>query len=82
MPRSEALEWFKTNGWNEIPCEFENYDDFLIAIDKLDKYDYISDLHVKNLFIFPPSSKRYWALNELVKQSKLILQDKVTSNHL
>lgn len=62
-----------------MPNSFESYDDFLTAISQLGKFDFMSDLHVKNLFVFPPSSKRYWALNELVKAAKLILQDKVSS---
>lgn len=39
---------------------------------------FISDLHVNDLFVFPASSKRYWALSTLAKESKIILQDKAS----
>lgn len=76
MSRSEAYESFINDGWVEVKCE--NYDEFLSAISNLTDEQFISDIHVKNLFIFPSSSKRYWALNKLTKESKLILQDKAS----
>lgn len=76
MSRSEAHEAFINDGWIEVKCE--NYDEFLSAISTLTDEQFISDIHVKNLFIFPPSSKRYWALSKLAKESKIILQDKAS----
>lgn len=76
MSRSEALEEFTNDGWIEVKCE--NYDEFLRAIDNLTNEQFISDLHVNDLFVFPASSKRYWALNALAKESKVILQDKAS----
>lgn len=76
MSRSEALEEFVNDGWIEVKCE--NYDEFLNAITNLTDEQFISDLHVNDLFIFPASSKRYWALSSLAKKSKIILQDKAS----
>lgn len=76
MSRAEALESFVNDGWIEVKCE--TYDDFLSAITSLTDEQFISDLHVNDLFIFPASSKRYWALSSLAKESKIILQDKAS----
>lgn len=76
MSRSEAMESFVNDGWIEVTCE--NYDEFLNAIENLTEEQFIADFHVKNLFIFPASSKRYWALSSLTKESKIILQDKAS----
>lgn len=56
----------------------ETYDEYLNAVANLTNEQFVSDIHVKNLFVFPASSKRYWALNAMTKESKLILQDKAS----
>lgn len=76
--RADALEQFSNDGWVQISDEFATYDEFLAAIDKLGDENFVSDIHVNDLFVFPPSSKRYWALCALVKESKVILQDKAS----
>lgn len=76
MSRAEAMETFVTDGWVEVVCE--TYDEFLNAIANLTDEEFISDFHVNHLFIFPASSKRYWALSSLAKESKIILQDKAS----
>lgn len=76
MSRTEALEAFTSDGWCEVKCE--NYDEFLQAIDNLTDEQFISDIHVNDLFVFPANSKRYWALSALTKESKVILQDKAS----
>lgn len=74
------MEIFLKDGWHEIPSsECETYDNFLKVVRSLGEYDFVSDIHVKNLFVFPASSKRFWARNSLVLESKLILQDKVSA---
>lgn len=79
MSRAEAIEEFARDGWLEISTKFQSYDEMLAAVANLGDLDYLSDIHVNNLFVFPPSSKRYWARNVSVRESKLILQDKVTA---
>lgn len=76
MSRSEAYEAFVNDGWLEVKCE--NYDELLNAISNLTDEQFISDFHIKDLFIFPASSKRYWALSTLTKEKKIILQDKAS----
>lgn len=76
MSRAEALESFVNDGWIEVKCE--TYDDFLNAIANLKDEEFVSDFHVNDLFVFPVSSKRYWALSSLAKESKIILQDKAS----
>lgn len=78
LSRADALEQFRNDGWQEVTDEFATYDDFLKAVDNLGDENFISDIHVNDLFVFPPSSKRYWALCALVKESKVILQDKAS----
>lgn len=77
LSRADALEGFKNDGWHEVETTFETYDEFLQAIDNLGDENFLSDIHVNDLFIFPASSKRYWAISSLAKESKVILQDKV-----
>lgn len=76
LKRAEALEAFVADGWIEVKCE--TYDEYLKAVENLTDEQFISDIHVNNLFVFPASSKRYWALNAQTKESKLILQDKAS----
>lgn len=80
MSRADALELFVKDGWIERPFEADKqtYDEFLAIVRSLGEADFVSDMHVKNLFVFPASSKRFWARNALVRESKLILQDKVS----
>ena len=80
MSRSDALELFLADGWMEhggSEAKYETYDQFMEAVKNLGDSEFLSDIHVNNLFIFPASSKSFWAKNHLVRESKLILQDKV-----
>lgn len=77
MSRAEAIEEFTKDGWEAVVDEFKTYDEFLAAVDSLGIAQYLSDIHVQNLFVFPWSSKQYWAKHYLVKESKVVLQDKV-----
>lgn len=77
LSRADALELFVKDGWNEIVMENTDYDKFLEVVRNLGDYDFVSDMHVKNLFVFPPSSKQYWAKHASGNEKKFILQDKV-----
>lgn len=81
MSRTEAIEEFIRDGWEIVDGNFETYDAFLTAVDSLGLAQYLSDIHVQNLFVFPWSSKQYWAKHRLVQESKIILQDKVRNVH-
>lgn len=77
ISRAEAIELFKQDGWDDVTTEYNTYDEFLEAVQNLCVTHYLSDMHVQNLFVFPWSSKQTWARHYLVKECKLILQDKV-----
>lgn len=78
MSRADALEFFVKDGWNEIVGDFTDYDKFLEVVRNLGDFDFVSDMHVKNLFVFPANSKQYWAKCASSGSEKtFILQDKV-----
>ncbi|KAJ6638470.1 28S rRNA (cytosine-C(5))-methyltransferase [Pseudolycoriella hygida] len=78
LSRADALDLFVKDGWNEIVGEFNDYDKFLEVVRNLGDYDFVSDMHVKNLFVFPASSKQYWAKYVASGEKKFILQDKAS----
>lgn len=82
MSRADAIEEFNKDGWSERVLRDQNYDGFLSALADLADEEYLSDIHVQNLFVFPASSKSYWAMNVLVKMKKVVLQDKVCKKHI
>lgn len=78
MKKTEAKEYLEREGWRRIENSFQSYEEFIEAIKNLDDESYLCDLNIKNLFIFPPSSKKYWAKNELAGEGKFLLQDKAS----
>lgn len=83
MSRADAIEQFTKDGYVELStADCKTYDSYLEIVRKLDTMEYVSDIHVKNLFVFAPQSKRFWAFHDLVKDSRVILQDKVFEIHL
>lgn len=78
MSRSEAIETFAKDGWYDVTNDIDSYDKYLQAISQLGDFDYVSDIHVQNLFVFPASSKKFWARNPMVTEGKVMLQDKVS----
>ena len=71
------MEYLEREGWKLVENTFEGYDEFLEAVKNLDDESYLNDFHIKNILVFPPSSRKYWAQNELVYEGKILLQDKV-----
>jgi 25S rRNA (cytosine2278-C5)-methyltransferase len=79
IKRSEVHEYLQNEGWCLVPREpDETYDQFLEKIRKLDDDHYLIDFHVDDILVFPSSSRRVWAHNELVRDWQLILQDKAS----
>lgn len=79
MKKLEAKEYLEREGWKKIEKDsFETYDEFIEAVKNLDDESYMADFNIKNLFIFPPSSKKYWASNEFATEGKFLLQDKAS----
>lgn len=77
IKKSEAREYVEREGWKLVENTFEEYNDFLEAVKNLDDESYLDDFHIKNIFVFPASSRKYWAQNEMVYEGKFLLQDKV-----
>lgn len=61
-----------------IENNFETYDQYLEAVRGLDDESFLADYHIKNLFVFPASSRKYWATNDMVQEGKFLLQDKAS----
>lgn len=78
IKKTEAKEYLEHEGWKFIENTFEAYDQFLTAVKELDDESYLSDYHIKNLYVFPASSRKYWATNEMVQEGKFLLQDKAS----
>ena len=57
---------------------FENYEDFLKAVEELEEDAYMADMHVDNLLIFHPKWRNFLACHQYTKQKKFLLQDKVS----
>lgn len=78
MKKAEAKEYLEREGWKLIENTFETYDEFIEAVKNLDDESYMADYNIKNLYVFPPSSKKYWASNEGAAEGKFLLQDKAS----
>lgn len=78
MKKAEAKEYLEREGWKLIENTFEIYDNFIEAVKNLDDESYMNDFNIKNLYVFPPSSKKYWASNEYASEGKFLLQDKAS----
>jgi len=78
MKKSEAKEYLEQEGWRFIENTFETYNEWLEAVKQLDDESYLTDYHVKSLYVFPNSSRKYWATNELAYEGKFLLQDKAS----
>jgi len=63
-------------GWVEVIYEKKALDNkqFLQKISNLKEFQYLSDLHIANLLVFPPKSQLY--NHRLVTEGSLMLQDK------
>ncbi|KAI9580441.1 28S rRNA (cytosine-C(5))-methyltransferase [Glossina fuscipes] len=65
--------------WYKKDCPpFENYDEFLKAVETLEENEYMVDMHVDDLLIFHNKQKYFWATHEYTESKKFMLQDKAT----
>lgn len=78
IKKTEAKEYLEREGWKFIENTFESYDQWIEAVKSLDDETYLADFHIKNLYAFPASSRKYWAGNEMVQEGKFLLQDKAS----
>ncbi|EDV48518.2 probable 28S rRNA (cytosine-C(5))-methyltransferase [Drosophila erecta] len=77
---AEALRYLSSEDWRrkELPAD-ASYADFLTAIKSLEEDEFMTDLHVEGVLIFPAKWANYWVSHELVRSKRLILQNKATS---
>lgn len=77
----EAHEFLASEEWRKKDyTPFENYDDFLKAVQELQEDEYMVDMHVDDLLIFHPKNKHYWANHNYTREKYFMLQDKVCMN--
>ena len=75
---SEVKTVLAEEGWREVyyPPESTSHEDFLDLISNLGSTDYLSDLHLPDLLVFPPQTPLYQ--HSLVTEGRLLLQDKAS----
>ncbi|KAL3287830.1 hypothetical protein HHI36_002289 [Cryptolaemus montrouzieri] len=73
----EAVNNFKDEGWTFVPFlnKFD-YEGFLTRMDNLEPHEFMTDLHISDLLIFPPKTEFY--RHEAYKSRNIILQDKAS----
>eukprot|EP00099_Drosophila_melanogaster_P023116 NP_650787.1 Nop2/Sun-like domain containing protein 5 [Drosophila melanogaster] len=76
---AEALDYLHKSDWRrkELPAD-ASYADFLTAIKSLAENEFMTDLHVEGVLIFPAKWSNYWVRHPLVHSKRFILQNKAT----
>uniref|UniRef100_A0A1A9WY74 SAM-dependent MTase RsmB/NOP-type domain-containing protein n=1 Tax=Glossina brevipalpis TaxID=37001 RepID=A0A1A9WY74_9MUSC len=75
----DAHAMLVTEEWRKKECPpFENYENFLKEVQKLQEDEYMVDMHLNDLFIFHGKQKHYWATHQYIEDKKFMLQDKAT----
>lgn len=76
LTTSEATQNFEDEGWvlSNFPDK-NDYDGFIQKISNLDESEFIIDIHIPDLLIFPPKTE-FHKHNAYIKGS-ILLQDKV-----
>ena len=72
-----ALKIFRDEGWKQVDYnrKAEDYASFLHRVASLAEDEFIQDLHIKELFIFPNKTEFY--KHPLYLEGSIILQNKV-----
>lgn len=72
----EAINAFRDEGWTFIRyTEKDNYEGFLEKVSALGEGEFMVDLHIKDLLIFPPKTEFF--KHNAYKEGLIMLQDKV-----
>lgn len=71
----EALNCFRDEGWQFLPFNNNNYEEFLNQCNALEEGQFMIDMHIKELLIFSPKTEFY--NHQAYKWGSIILQDKV-----
>ncbi|CAG9819181.1 unnamed protein product [Phaedon cochleariae] len=77
LTQNEAVEGFREEGWTLSKfLDKTNYKEFLNKIALLNEDEFMVDIHIPNLLIFPPKTEFY--RHPAYKNGSLILQDKAS----
>lgn len=73
----EIINIFRDEGWTFVShFEDNNYNHFLSKLSSLGPEEFMLDLHVNNLLIFPPKTEFY--LYQCYKDGRIMIQDKAS----
>lgn len=73
----EVVDFFVQDGWKEVSTnDTKNYDEFLSKVASLSDGEFIRDMHIPNLLIFPENLKFYDL--QYYQDNYFILQDKAS----
>ncbi|GLV35856.1 Nop2/Sun-like domain containing protein 5 [Carabus blaptoides fortunei] len=74
---ADAIEIFRNEGWTLLKCgDNSDYAAFLATVSALSEDQFIIDIHVKEVLVFPPNTEFYQ--HYLYINGSLILQDKAS----
>lgn len=72
----EAVDGFRDEGWNLVRfTDAQDYEGFLNKVTSLGEDEFMVDIHVKELLLFPPNTQFYQ--HNAYKDGSILLQDKV-----
>ncbi|KAK4875878.1 hypothetical protein RN001_012300 [Aquatica leii] len=72
----EAVSGFCNEGWELVQSSGETYNDFISQVSALQHNQFMVDVHIQELFIFPPKTEFY--SHEAYKCKSIVLQDKAS----
>ncbi|KAF5303838.1 hypothetical protein FQR65_LT08095 [Abscondita terminalis] len=72
----EAVNGFCNEGWELVNFKGETYDDFITTVNALKKNQFMIDVHIKELFVFPPRTQFH--NHDAYRCKSIILQDKAS----
>lgn len=76
MTVQDAVDGFRDEGWNFVRfTDTKDYNGFLRTVASLGPEDFMVDIHIKELLLFPPNTQFY--RHEAYKNGSISLQDKV-----
>lgn len=76
MSVNDAVDAFRDEGWTLVQfTDVNNYERFLETAINLQTSEFMVDIHIKELLLFPPNTQFY--NHEAYRNGSIILQDKV-----
>lgn len=72
----DAIDIFRDEGWTLVQNFDKSYDNFIKRISTLSENEFMVDIHIAELLIFPPNTEFY--AHQGYRNGFIILQDKVS----